>query len=124
VDRWHLPSIDQTGKREPRVLFSSPACRAVVIDLQAGESMGEHSVHENAIVQVAMGTVAIASDGPEVECPAGSLVVFAPGERHALRAVEPSRLLLLLAPWPGDGHYQVGEIEHLAANAHVPPITG
>lgn len=122
MDRWHLPSIDQAGKREPRVLFSSSACRAVVIDLQAGETMGEHSVHENAIVQVATGVVAIATDGPEAECPAGSLVVFEPGERHALRAVEPSRLLLLLAPWPGDGHYQAGEVERLAANARVPPL--
>lgn len=122
MDRWHLPSIDQAGKREPRVLFSSSACRAVVIDLQAGETMGEHSVHENAIVQVATGVVAIATDGPEIECQAGSLVVFEPGERHALRAVEPSRLLLLLAPWPGDGHYQAGEVEHLAANARVPPL--
>jgi quercetin dioxygenase-like cupin family protein len=86
--------------------------------------MGEHSVHENAIVQVATGTVAITTDGPEVECRAGSLVVFAPRERHALRAVEASRILLLLAPWPGDGHYQAGESEHIAANAHVPPIAG
>lgn len=122
MDRWHLPSIDQTGKREPRVLFSSPACRAVVIDLQAGETMGNHSVHENAIVQVVTGAVAVTTDGPEVECPAGSLVVFTPGERHALRALEDSRILLLLAPWPGHGHYQAGEIEHVAANAHVPPI--
>lgn len=124
MDRWHLPSVDQTGKREPRVLFSSPACRAVVIDLQAGEAMGEHAVRENAIIHVSSGAVTITTDGPEIECPAGSLVVFTPGERHALRAIDASRLLLLLAPWPADGHYQAGEIEHLAANAHVPPLAG
>jgi quercetin dioxygenase-like cupin family protein len=124
VNRWHLPSIDQTGKREPRVLFSSPACRAVVIDLQEGEAMGEHSVHENAILHVSSGAVAVTTDGTEVECPAGSLVLFDPNERHALRALEASRLLLLLAPWPGDGHYQAGEVEHLAANARVPPLAG
>lgn len=104
------------------MLFSSPACRAVVIDLREGETMGDHSVRENAIVQVTSGAVAITTDGPEVECPAGSLVVFSPGERHALRALEAARLLLLLAPWPGDGHYQSGEIEHLAANAQAPPL--
>jgi quercetin dioxygenase-like cupin family protein len=122
VDRWHLPSIDQTGKREPRVLFSTEACRAVVIDLQEGETMGEHAVRENAIVHVSSGAVAIATDGSEVECPAGTLAVFAPGERHALRALEASRLMLLLAPWPGHGHYQAGESENLAANAQVPPL--
>ena len=35
---------------------------------------------------------------------AGSLLHWAPGERHAVRAVEDALLLLLLAPWPGPGH--------------------
>ena len=122
VDRWHLPSIDATGKREPRVLFSQPACRTVIIDLQAGDAMGEHSVHENAILQVVSGSVTVTADGRDVACDAGTLVVFKPGERHAVRADEASRLLLLLAPWPGDGHYQAGEEEHVAANAYVPPL--
>jgi quercetin dioxygenase-like cupin family protein len=121
VDRWHLPSIDVTGKREPRVLFSSPACRAVVIDLQADETMGDHQVHEYAMVQIVTGRVEITAAGTEAECPAGSLVLFEPGERHAVRAAEASRILLLLAPWPGEGHYQPGEVEHLPANAQVPP---
>ena len=29
---------------------------------------------------------------------------FAPGERRAVVARADSRLLLLLTPWPGDGH--------------------
>ena len=29
---------------------------------------------------------------------------FDPGERHAVRALSDTRLLLLLAPWPGTGH--------------------
>ncbi len=123
MDRWHLPSIDATGKREPRLLFSTPpACRAVVIDLQAGETMGDHSVHENAILQVVSGTVALGTADGELECSSGTLASFAPGERHSVRAVETSRILLLLAPWPGDGHYGTGEEEHLATNAHVPPL--
>lgn len=125
MDRWHLPSIAATGKREPRVLFSAPACRAVVIDLEAGDAMGEHSVHETSILHVVSGTVAIAASGTEVECEAGSLVTFSPGERHTVRAVGPARVLLLLAPWPGDGHYPAGEDadpERLPAHGHAAPL--
>ena len=32
------------------------------------------------------------------------MATFDPNERHEVRAVEDSRLLLVLAPWPGDGH--------------------
>jgi quercetin dioxygenase-like cupin family protein len=124
VDRWHLPSVEATGKRESRVLFSTPACRAVVIDLQAGEEMGEHQVHERAVLSVVAGRVALGAGEREVECESGTLATFEPGERHTVRAVDASRLLLLLAPWPGDGHYQEGESadpSRLPASA-VPPL--
>jgi hypothetical protein len=39
-----------------------------------------------------------------VECEAGTLVTFDPGERHALRGLDGARLLLTLAPWPAAGH--------------------
>ena len=125
MDRWHLPSIEAIGKREPRVLFSTPACRAVVIDLQAGDEMGDHQVHERSVVQVVSGTISLVTGGRDVDCEAGSLVTLAPGERHAIRAVEPARVLLLLAPWPGDGHYKPGENadpERLPDGASVPPL--
>jgi hypothetical protein len=34
----------------------------------------------------------------------GFLAVFDPHERHEVRAAADARLLLVLAPWPGDGH--------------------
>jgi len=34
----------------------------------------------------------------------GLLAVFEPGERHEVRARSDARLLLVLAPWPGEGH--------------------
>jgi quercetin dioxygenase-like cupin family protein len=125
VERWHLPSVEAIGKREPRVLFSTPACRAVVIDMQAGEEMGEHQVHERAVVQVVSGRVALGPGGDEIDCGAGILATFEPGERRTVRALEDSRLLLLLAPWPGEGHFQEGEDanpERVPASASVPPL--
>jgi quercetin dioxygenase-like cupin family protein len=125
VDRWHLPSIEATGKREPRVLFSTSACRAVVIDLSAGEEMGDHQVRERAVLEVVSGRVSLDVDGQEAECGPGTLATFAPGERHAVRALEDSRVLLLLAPWPAEGHFQIGEDAdpERVPKAAVPPLS-
>src|SRR5437764_15179840 len=109
MERWHIPSVEASGRREPRVLFSTPECRAVVIDLSDGDQLGEHSVHERASIQVVSGQVTVAAMGSEVSCSAGTLVVFDPGERRAVRATGgPARVLLMLAPWPGEGHYPDG----------------
>lgn len=126
VERWHLPSIEVEGKREPRVLFSSGECRAVVIDLKGDEEMGEHEVRERTVVQVVSGRVAFASEDAEVVCEPGTMVTFSPAERHRVRALEPSRILLLLAPWPGAGHYGEGEDadpERVPANATASPLS-
>jgi quercetin dioxygenase-like cupin family protein len=125
VERWHLPSIDADGKREPRVLFSRPECRAVVLDLRAGEEMGEHQVHEHAVLQVVSGRLAVAAGEHEAECPPGTLVSFAAGERHSVRALDAARILLLLAPWPGEGHFHEGEDvdpARVPAEAFAPPL--
>jgi len=125
VERWHLPSIEANGKREPRVLFSRPQCRAVLIDLNAGDELRDHRVHEHAVVEVISGKLGLAVGGQRVECDAGTLVTFAPGETRSVRALEPSRILLLLAPWPGEGHFQEGadaDPERMPANAAVPPL--
>ena len=109
MDRWHLPSIDATGTREPRVLFSQPEARAVVLDLPAGEQLNEHSVRETAIVQVVAGAVLVECGEKSVTCDAGTLLTFAPQERHSVSAQTDSRLLLLLTPWPAEDHYGPGE---------------
>ena len=33
---------------------------------------------------------------------------FDAAERHAIASDEGARLLLLLAPWPGEGHFRAG----------------
>lgn len=86
--------------------------------------MGSHRVRERAVVQVVEGRVLIDASGETAECGAGTVVTFAPGEEHGVRAVEHSLLLLILAPWPGDEHYAGAEASHaqqLPANASVAP---
>ncbi len=109
----------------PRVLFTSPECRAVVIDLRSGEELGDHHVRERAVVEVVTGRVSIECSGETVKCEAGTLVSFDPGEHHAVRAHADARLLLLLAPWPGAKHNTESEKEHdqhLPTNAVTEPI--
>jgi quercetin dioxygenase-like cupin family protein len=143
MKRWYLPSIapssekrvarepgadaprvPSVGHQNPRVLFSSPECRVVVLDLRSGEEMGDHHVRERAVVEVISGRVSIEAAEETVECRAGTLVVFDPGERHALRGLDDARLLLTLAPWPAAGHNAESETPHqrLPANATVGPI--
>ena len=56
----------------PRVLFSAPECRAVVVDLDGGETMGDHKVRERAVVEVVTGRVSIEASGDAVTCDAGA----------------------------------------------------
>jgi len=48
-------------------------------------------------------------DGQTVDGPTGTLLHFQPDERHSVRSDAGARLLIMLAPWPGEGHYWEGE---------------
>jgi quercetin dioxygenase-like cupin family protein len=125
MERWHIPSIEADGRREPRVLFSCPEARAVVIDLRDGEQLGEHSVHERAVLQVVGGRVSVAAGAETATCEPGTLITFAPGERHAVTANGDARVLLMLSPWPGSGHFPDGaEVDsgRMPANATARPL--
>ena len=109
----------------PRVLFTSPECRAVVIDLRAGEELGDHHVRERAVVEVVSGRVSIQASSETVDCEGGTLLTFDPGEHHTVRALDDARLLLLLAPWPAPKHNTEAEKacdQHLPVNAVTEPI--
>src|ERR1700712_2968708 len=104
MNTWDLKTV-QVEPRAPQILATSDA-RAIVVNLPAGESMNDHQVHERAWVTVIEGVISVTAcaDDQTVRAAAGQLFEFEPGERHAVRALTDSRLLLLLAPWPGDGH--------------------
>ena len=52
------------------------------------------------------GTARIASADGQIEAPAGTLAHFEPDERHSVASDDGAKLLLLLAPWPGPGHFR------------------
>jgi quercetin dioxygenase-like cupin family protein len=142
VRRWHLPTLAPSsdkqherepgpeaprvataGRSKPRVLFSEPECRVVVIDLRVGEEMGNHAVHERAVIEVVSGRIAMTSAVETIDCESGTLINLEPGEHHAVRALADTQLLLLLAPWPAKKNDREGEGDshHLPRNAIAPP---
>lgn len=101
---WDLATAE-VAPHQPEVLDSENEGRAILINLPAGERLQEHQVHERAWVLVVSGKVRIdLPDGESAAGGAGLMAVFDPGERHEVSAEEDTRLLLVLAPWPGDGH--------------------
>jgi quercetin dioxygenase-like cupin family protein len=103
---WNTADLDGSPHK-PQILSSTDDARAIVIDLPAGESLADHEVHERAFLVLVSGEVAVSSaadPGSEVAGGPGLLVEFDPSERHRVDARSDARLLLLLTPWPGDGH--------------------
>ena len=102
MESWEITSLE-VEPHKPQVLDSEQEGRAIVIQLPAGERLQEHQVHERAWLVVISGAIEI--DGSEsVSGGPGLLAIFDPNERRTVRATEDSRLLLLLSPWPGEGH--------------------
>ncbi len=117
------PRVPRRDRQIPRVLFTSPEARAVLIELERDEEMGDHRVRERALVHVVSGRVAIEASDETVECGSGTLLTFEPGESHSVRALADARLLLVLAPWPAPSHYAQDELVHrLPANAVAEPL--
>jgi quercetin dioxygenase-like cupin family protein len=104
VEHWDLPTLD-VAPHHPVILHSARGeARSVVLELPAGEALQEHQVHERAHVYVVSGEVEIEESGQTLTGGPGTLAIFDPHERHEVRARSDARLLLVLAPWPGDGH--------------------
>jgi quercetin dioxygenase-like cupin family protein len=107
VESWRLPEIaTPDGTRSPVVLKSQDEARAVLIGLDPGQELGDHQVKEHAWLLVVDGAVRIGAGGENVEAPAGTLARFDPDERHSVSSADGAKILLLLAPWPGAGHYR------------------
>jgi quercetin dioxygenase-like cupin family protein len=104
MDDWNLKRL-AWRPHHPEILSSTEEGRVIVLDLPAGEALQDHQVHEGAWIIVIDGEVRITNDaGQPIDVQPGILVKFEPRERREVNALADSRLLLLLAPWPGAGH--------------------
>jgi quercetin dioxygenase-like cupin family protein len=111
---WDLKTVE-AEPHQPEILASAEDARTILLHLPAGEELQEHEVHERARVVVVDGEVDVTTaDGETTAAGAGHLFEFDPGERHTVSARSDARLLLILTPWPGDGHPGAMTLEHKA----------
>jgi hypothetical protein len=115
MQSWDLKSVE-AEPHQPQILASADDARTIVLQLPAGEALQEHEVHERARVVIIEGEVEVSTAAGEVvPATAGYLFEFDPRERHTIAARSDSRLLLILSPWPGDGHPGAMTLEEKAA---------
>ncbi|MFI5122124.1 MAG: cupin domain-containing protein [Vicinamibacteria bacterium] len=104
METWQIDALE-VDRHHPQVLSSDDEGRAIVLELPAGERLGEHQVHERAWLLVVSGAVEISEpEGEKITGGPGLLAIFNPNERHEVAATSDARLLLVLSPWPGEGH--------------------
>ena len=103
MDHWDIRSLD-VQPHHPQVLRSDDEARVIAINLPSGELMQEHQTHERAYLFVADGQVEVDNGGETTTAGAGFLAHFEPNERREVRARSDARLVLILGPWPGEGH--------------------
>ena len=103
MQTWDVRSLSITP-HHPEVLCSDQEMRWIAIHLPAGEELQEHQVHERSYLIVVDGEIEVDGHGRSERGGSGFASHFEPNERHAVRATQDARLLLVLAPWPGAGH--------------------
>ena len=109
MQTWRLTEIDTPdGSRSPVVLLSEQEARAIFVGLNPGQELGDHQVKEHAWIVVVEGEARIGAGADAIDAEVGTLVHFEPNERHFVTTERGAKILLLLAPWPGEGHYRGG----------------
>lgn len=126
MQSWDLKTVE-AEPHQPEILASADDARTIVLRLPGGEELQEHEVHERARIVVVDGEVDVTTaDGEAVSAGPGHLFEFDPAERHTIAARSDACLLLILTPWPGDGHPGAMTLEQKAearerAAAQRPP---
>jgi quercetin dioxygenase-like cupin family protein len=118
VQHWNVKEISAPdGSRSPEVLHSQEGeSRVVAIHLKTGQELGDHQVKEAALLVVVDGRVRVAAGSESIDAGVGTVLRFEPDERHSVAADEEARVLLVLAPWPGEGHYR-GDVKAGASSS-------
>ena len=112
MQSWNLREIPTPGgSRSPIVLRSDDAARAVLVVLEPGQALGDHQVKEGALLTVLDGSIRVESAGQTVDGGLGACFFFDADERRSISSEDGARILLVLAPWPGEGHYRGERVE-------------
>ena len=104
METWNIAELD-VEPHKPQVLRTDKEARVIAIHLPAGEQLQDHQTHERGYLVVVSGQVEVSQGGGESTGGGpGFLAQFDPNERREISATEDARLVLILGPWPGEGH--------------------
>ena len=85
------------------ILHESPDARLVVFRLAPGQAVPPHRNPSTVMLTVLEGAGVLSGGDDERACVAGDVVVYAPNELHAMRAIDTELLLLAtITPRPGE----------------------
>ena len=104
METWNIADLD-VEPHKPQVLRTDKEARVIAINLPAGEQLQDHQTHERGYLVVVSGQVEVSQGGGDSTAGGpGFVAQFDPNERREISAAEDSLMVLILGPWPGEGH--------------------
>ena len=95
-----LPAADQVaiqpGSVVSKVIHRDDELNVTVFGFDTGEGLSEHQASRSAVVQVLSGRLSFTVDGEELDLGPGLWLHMSPRTPHALKATEPTVMLLTL----------------------------
>lgn len=79
-----------------RVVINNDILRFVLFSFDAGQLLTEHATPKAVVVQLLSGAMEFKIGNESSELHAGDMVYLSPGEKHALRAIEPCHMSLTM----------------------------
>ena len=104
MNSWDLTTLDLEVHKPEVLLSEEGVARSIAVNLPAGDMLQDHEVHEHAYLVVVSGEIEVQHAGGTETGGVGYVAHFEPQERHEVRATQDARFILVLAPWPGEGH--------------------
>ncbi len=86
----------QEGSVVSRTLIKAKTGSVTLFAFDRGEALSEHTTPHDALVQVIDGAAEVTVSGETTRVGAGELVMLPANEPHALRAVEPFKMVLTM----------------------------
>jgi quercetin dioxygenase-like cupin family protein len=101
VSGWRATALDgfaevPSAGTLSRTVHQDEDVKVVAFGFAAGEELSEHTASMPAIIHILRGHMDLVLGGEEVDGPEGTWVHMASGLPHALRAREPTAMLLTL----------------------------
>lgn len=90
-----LPGSGHSGRRA-ETLVKADRLRIVLVTMNAGVELHEHTAPGPISIQTLRGRMAVVLDGGEVTLDAGAMIALTEGAPHSVRAVEDGAFLLTI----------------------------